>query len=211
LHVFLSSGGQLKRVSIGVEIVNLPNLMFLDEPTTGLDSSISLEVMSAVRNLANQNRTVICTIHQPSTETFALFDTLLLLAAGKIIYFGPTSDMVKYFTNSPFQFNYDEGSNPADFVVAVAGSFTNASDGRKISGAELVNYFTTTEQYNVTIEAALEQNNPPMIIKTDEDEVDPNAVKYNTSTYHQCAILIERRVKVMRRDFKEQVAQLVRL
>jgi ABC-type multidrug transport system ATPase subunit len=52
------SGGQIKRVSIGVEIVNLPDLIFLDEPTTGLDSAISYEVMAAVRNLANQNRTV---------------------------------------------------------------------------------------------------------------------------------------------------------
>ena len=63
------------------------------------------------------------------------------------------------------------------------------------------------------VEAALEQNNPPIIIKTDEDEgeIDPNVVRYNTSTYHQCMILIERRVKVMLRDNKPQVAQLVRL
>lgn len=209
----LLSGGQLKRVSIGVEIVHLPDLMFLDEPTTGLDSSISLEVISYVRNLAKQNRTVICTIHQPSAEAFALFDTLLLLDAGKIIYFGPTSHMIKYFTDSPFQFNYAEGSNPADFVVAVAGSFINACDGRKISGVELVNYFTTTEQYRATVEAASEQNNPPMMIKTDKDEgeFDPNVVRYNTSTYHQCKILIERRIKVMRRNYKGQIAHLVRL
>jgi len=211
--ILLLSGGQLKRVSIGVEIVNLPNLMFLDEPTTGLDSSTSLEVMSAIRNVANQNRTVICTIHQPSAETFALFDTLLLLAAGKIIYFGPTLHMIKYFTDSPFQFKYAEGSNPAEFVVAVAGSFINACDGRKISGAELVNYFKTTEQYSGMVEAASELNNPPIMIKTDEEEgeIDPNAVRYNTSTYHQCMILIERRVKIMSRDYKQQVAQLVRL
>ena len=211
--ILLLSGGQLKRVSIGVEIVNLPNLMFLDEPTTGLDSSTSLEVMSAIRNVANQNRTVICTIHQPSAETFALFDTLLLLAAGKIIYFGPSLHMIKYFTDSPFQFKYAEGSNPAEFVVAVAGSFINACDGRKISGAELVNYFKTTEQYSGMVEAASELNNPPIMIKTDEEEgeIDPNAVRYNTSTYHQCMILIERRVKIMSRDYKQQVAQLVRL
>jgi ABC-type lipoprotein export system ATPase subunit len=52
------SGGQMKRLSIGVEIVNLPDLIFLDEPTTGLDSAISYDVMSAVKNLTNQNRTV---------------------------------------------------------------------------------------------------------------------------------------------------------
>jgi ABC-type lipoprotein export system ATPase subunit len=54
------SGGQMKRLSIGVEIINLPGLIFLDEPTTGLDSVIAYDVMSAVRNLANQNRTVWC-------------------------------------------------------------------------------------------------------------------------------------------------------
>ena len=63
------------------------------------------------------------------------------------------------------------------------------------------------------VEAASEQNNPPIMIKTDEDEggIDPNAVRYNTSTYYQCMILIERRVKIMSRDYKQQVAQLVRL
>src|SRR5690606_9020761 len=79
------SGGQLKRLSIGVEIINLPDLIFLDEPTTGLDSAIAFEVMAAVRNLANQNRTVICTIHQPSPQTFDLFDKLSLMAEGRII------------------------------------------------------------------------------------------------------------------------------
>ena len=76
-----------------------------------------------------------------------------------------------------------------------------------------MNYFKTTEQYSGMVEAASEQNNPPIMIKTDEDEggIDPNAVRYNTSTYHQCMILIERRVKIMSRDYKQQVAQLVRL
>jgi ABC-type multidrug transport system ATPase subunit len=65
-----------------VEIVHLPDLIFLDEPTTGLDSAISYEVMAAVRNLANQNRTILSTIHQPSMQTFELFDKLLLMAKG---------------------------------------------------------------------------------------------------------------------------------
>jgi ABC-type multidrug transport system ATPase subunit len=117
------SGGQLKRVSIGVEIVHLPDLMFLDEPTTGLDSAIALEVMSAIRNLANQNRTVVCTIHQPSADTFALFDTLLLLADGNVVYFGPTREAVPYFSNSPFAFAaLQAGDNPADYIVHIANA-----------------------------------------------------------------------------------------
>ena len=76
------SGGQAKRLSIGVEMINLPDIIFLDEPTTGLDSSISLEVFGAIRMLASQNRTIIATIHQPSTALYAMFDKLLLMAEG---------------------------------------------------------------------------------------------------------------------------------
>ena len=73
------SGGQMKRLSIAVEIISLPELIFLDEPTTGLDSAIAHEVMSAVRNLANFNRTVIATIHQPPPATFKVRSFVALL------------------------------------------------------------------------------------------------------------------------------------
>lgn len=77
------SGGQLRRVSIAVEIICLYQLFYLDEPTTGLDSSTALEVLSAIRNLTNINQMItICSIHQPSELAFALFDKLLLLGGG---------------------------------------------------------------------------------------------------------------------------------
>lgn len=145
------SGGQLKRLSIGVEIIALPNVIYLDEPTTGLDSSISFEVMAAVRNLANQNRTVIATIHQPSQQTFDLFDTLLLLAKGRVIYFGPVAECVGYFMQGQYAFPYRANSNVADYVVAVAGGFIpsptpsthagNVSKDRIVSGEELADYY----------------------------------------------------------------------
>ena len=72
------SGGQLKRLTIAVEVAGMPRLIFLDEPTSGLDSTISLEVMGAVLNLARQDRTIISTIHQPSSELFALFNKVVL-------------------------------------------------------------------------------------------------------------------------------------
>jgi ABC-type multidrug transport system ATPase subunit len=59
---------QLKRLSIAVEIVNMPSLIFLDEPTSGLDSVMSYEVMSFTSRLAEQNRTIIATIHQVRQE-----------------------------------------------------------------------------------------------------------------------------------------------
>jgi ABC-type multidrug transport system ATPase subunit len=68
------SGGERKRTSIGVELITDPQLIFLDEPTTGLDSHTAASVMETLRALAESGRTVISTIHQPNSEIFDNFD-----------------------------------------------------------------------------------------------------------------------------------------
>lgn len=86
------SGGQKRRVSICIEILTRPKLLFLDEPTSGLDSAASYHVMKRILRLAKQDgRTVITSIHQPSSEVFELFHNLCLLSYGKTVYFGPVS------------------------------------------------------------------------------------------------------------------------
>lgn len=62
------SGGERKRTSIGVELITNPSIIFLDEPTTGLDSTTALQVILLLKKLAKQGKTVISTIHQPSSE-----------------------------------------------------------------------------------------------------------------------------------------------
>jgi ABC-type multidrug transport system ATPase subunit len=79
------SGGEKKRVSIGVELISRPNLLFLDEPTTGLDSSNALGIMKLLKSL---EETVICTIHSPNTEVLNLFDKVLILSDGNLVYDG---------------------------------------------------------------------------------------------------------------------------
>jgi len=204
------SGGQLKRLSIGVEIINLPDLIFLDEPTTGLDSSISYEVMAAVRNLANQNRTVICTIHQPSPITYFLFDKLLLMAEGRVIYFGPARDVVNYFASSIYKFPYIRGTNPADFVISVGGSFTKSHDGKTVTGSELATYYAQSDLYRVFME-----NIDTMIAMDlaavgepakDEEEMK----KYPTSTAWQLRVLLHRLVIKTVRMRKPTVASFFR-
>lgn len=88
------SGGQKRRVSICIEILTHPKLLFLDEPTSGLDSAASYYVMSRIATLEQKDgirRTIIASIHQPSSEVFHLFNSLCLLSSGKVIYFGPAS------------------------------------------------------------------------------------------------------------------------
>ena len=73
------SGGERKRTSIGVELITDPQLIFLDEPTTGLDSFTAAGVMETLRALASSGRTVVSTIHQPNSEIYNNFDRLLLI------------------------------------------------------------------------------------------------------------------------------------
>jgi len=88
------SGGQKRRVSICIEILTRPRLLFLDEPTSGLDSAASYYVMKRIAILDHKDgiqRTIITSIHQPSTEVFQLFHNLCLLSSGRTVYFGPAS------------------------------------------------------------------------------------------------------------------------
>ncbi|KAF4366724.1 hypothetical protein F8388_020086 [Cannabis sativa] len=97
------SGGQMRRVSICIEILTQPKLLFLDEPTSGLDSAASFHVMSRIVKLARRDeRTVIASIHQPSSEVFELFHNLCLLSSGRTVYFGPVLAAEEFFTSNGF-------------------------------------------------------------------------------------------------------------
>ncbi|XP_058007237.1 ABC transporter G family member 1-like isoform X2 [Hevea brasiliensis] len=99
------SGGQKRRVSICIEILTHPKLLFLDEPTSGLDSAASYYIMSRIASLGRNDgirRTIIFSIHQPSSEVFQLFNNLCLLSSGKMVYFGPASAANEFFTLNGF-------------------------------------------------------------------------------------------------------------
>eukprot|EP01087_Luapelamoeba_hula_P017490 TRINITY_DN551_c0_g1_i1.p1 TRINITY_DN551_c0_g1~~TRINITY_DN551_c0_g1_i1.p1 ORF type:complete len:671 (+),score=117.28 TRINITY_DN551_c0_g1_i1:236-2248(+) len=109
------SGGERRRVSMGLELITNPTLLFLDEPTSGLDSATSENVVQILKNLAREGRTIICTIHQPSSEIFAAFDDLFLLADGNLAYSGPISEVTDYFAGLGHP--CPRYTNPADHVM----------------------------------------------------------------------------------------------
>jgi ABC-type multidrug transport system ATPase subunit len=146
-HAHNISGGEVRRLSIGVELLHFPGLMFLDEPTTGLDSSTSLELLSALRNLANQNRTVVMTIHQPSEGMFVLFDRVMIMAQAHVVYFGGVSNCTDFYTQSPYEFPFPSATmDPAEYMIAAAGGFIPAADGRSVSAGELAAYYASSPQ-----------------------------------------------------------------
>ena len=92
------SGGERRRVSIGVDLIHNPKVLLLDEPTSGLDSSSALHVMQVLHAIAEQQRrTIVITIHQPSFRILDLIHSFLVLAEGRVVYHGPLGEMVQHF------------------------------------------------------------------------------------------------------------------
>lgn len=119
--------GHKKRVGIAVELISDPQIFFLDEPTTGLDSAAAMAVMNRIVSLAKEGRTVICSIHQPSPEVFAKFDKLALLSRGQIMYMGPAQEALHFFHALDMPVPSD--CNPADFFLDVLNDdFEAAAD-----------------------------------------------------------------------------------
>lgn len=107
------SGGEKKRVSIGIEIISNPTIMFLDEPTSGLDSQTSFTIIDYLRNLAlTKNKAIIFTIHQPSSNIYGLFDRLMLINKGQTVYHGNANGIIAHFENVGFPLKLK--ANPAD-------------------------------------------------------------------------------------------------
>eukprot|EP00794_Sanderia_malayensis_P016837 gene16838-18536_t len=122
------SGGQRKRVNIGMELIADPTLLFLDEPTSGLDSTSSLSVLRALRKVAEVGRlTVVCVIHQPRYEIFSMFHKLLFLGpGGRTVYQGDVEGARVYFENMGSA--VPNGVNPADYYMDVIGGVTHKGD-----------------------------------------------------------------------------------
>ncbi|KAI3464637.1 hypothetical protein Pfo_021300 [Paulownia fortunei] len=112
------SGGERRRVCIGNEILLNPSLLFLDEPTSGLDSTTALRIIQMLHNIAQAGKTVVATIHQPSSRLFSKFDKLILLGNGRSLYFGKASEAMLYFSSIGCSPLID--MNPAEFLIDLA-------------------------------------------------------------------------------------------
>jgi ABC-type multidrug transport system ATPase subunit len=109
------SGGERKRLSIGIELLHGPRCIFLDEPTTGLDSYQALNVMDKMRELARAGHTVMTSIHQPRSSIFGMLTGMYLLARGKMTYVGDSDAAAIYF--GKLGFPLPPNFNPADFFI----------------------------------------------------------------------------------------------
>ncbi|KAG6101145.1 hypothetical protein E4U31_003746 [Claviceps sp. LM219 group G6] len=112
------SGGEKRRVSIGVQLLANPSVLFLDEPTTGLDATSAFQLVRTLKSLAQKGRIIITTIHQPRSEIWDLFDNLIVLSKGGPVYSGSITDCLPWFTACGF--SLPPFVNPAEFIIDVA-------------------------------------------------------------------------------------------
>ncbi|KAL8156484.1 ABC transporter G family member 15-like [Apium graveolens] len=140
-HLRGISGGEKKRVSIALEILTHPSLLFLDEPTTGLDSASAFFVIQTLKNIACDGRTVISSIHQPSSEVFAMFDDLFLLSGGETVYFGEAKMALEFFADAGFP--CPSKRNPSDhFLRCINSDFDAVNEtlrgSKRITGQDFL-------------------------------------------------------------------------
>ena len=112
------SGGERKRVSIGIELVTNPQILFLDEPTSGLDAFNALNLITTLKKLAvEQNKIILMTIHQPRTDILNMLDKILLLSMGKCVWFGSCSNALTHFSDMGYEI--PDNTNPSDFFLDI--------------------------------------------------------------------------------------------
>ncbi|KAG5248716.1 pleiotropic drug resistance protein [Salix suchowensis] len=151
---------QRKRLTIAVELVANPCIIFMDEPTTGLDARAAAIVMRTVRNTVDTGRTVVCTIHQPSIDIFESFDELFLLKqGGQEIYAGPlgrhSCELIKYFEGVQGVSKIKDGCNPATWMLEITSSV------REITlGVDFTDVYRNSELYRTNKELIKQLSSP---------------------------------------------------
>jgi ABC-type multidrug transport system ATPase subunit/ABC-type multidrug transport system permease subunit len=193
------SGGEKKRTCIGLELLTKPLIIFLDEPTSGLDSYQAKNIMQILKDLANNGHIVICSIHQPSSNIYKMFDKILFLSQGQTVYFGNGREKcINYFYN--LGFGCPAHYNPSDYILDLISL--------DYSSEELLK--STKQQINTLIESHSCRDHLSLDdISLDDDDDDDNIenftklndqTHFNSTWMEQFKLLFDRSLKEELRD-----------
>lgn len=158
------SGGQRKRLSIGMELIRMPSILFVDEPTSGLSSRDSMRTMDLLKNLALDGKLMFVIIHQPSPEIFKMFDRLLILDQdGYSVYYGNTLEAIPYVRQTAqLPINPDQNPAPEEIFdileTKVVNEMGEETDERKLAPIDWYHQFLEKK-----VKASVEKTNQPII------------------------------------------------
>lgn len=204
------SGGERKRTNIGMELIIKPTVLFLDEPTTGLDASTANAVMHLLARLSKRGRTIIFSIHQPRYTIYRLFDKLHLLSLGNTVYNGPAQEALEYFSSIGYE--CEPHNNPPDFFLDVINGDSTAVDaiaddmdeemgkGQSLDSKPLEEEFKKS-RYAADLYAASSQILNGLGVKTGAG-IQEQLITYPSSFFKQLGQLSKRAVKnIIRNPF----------
>jgi ABC-type multidrug transport system ATPase subunit len=160
------SGGEKRRVSLGVQLLSNPSVLFLDEPTTGLDATSAFQLIRTLKALAKKGRTIIVTVHSPRSEIWNLFDRLILLTRGAPAYSGSVDECLPYFAKLGYEL--PPFVNPAEHLIDIV-----AVDNRS---PELEEASTQRVQSIVEAWRTHMEENPPTQTQVDVVEIHSKSV-----------------------------------
>ncbi|CAG9314069.1 unnamed protein product [Blepharisma stoltei] len=191
------SGGERKRVCIGIELITEPLILILDEPTSGLDSFTAEIVVDLLLEQARKGRTVITTIHQPSSGVFSKFDRLVLMCEGNIIYQGRANESRKYF--GKLGFKCPKLMNPADYFMRLLHVVDrkNISEDEKEKLKILVSAYSTTDPESEIIDPSELEHLANKIFKRPSTQMEQFKILFKRSNINSRRNPIFGRVKYM--------------
>jgi ABC-type multidrug transport system ATPase subunit len=140
------SGGERRRLAFASEIITNPPVLFCDEPTSGLDSFMAMSIVDSMKNLAKLGKTVIFTIHQPSSELFEMFDKIYLISEGRLVFTGDLLNADRFFRNQNLLCPNDY--NPADFYIKTLSISPFDRENTTANVRRLASGFEQTDLYD---------------------------------------------------------------
>uniref|UniRef100_A0A672L3X9 ATP-binding cassette sub-family G member 5 n=1 Tax=Sinocyclocheilus grahami TaxID=75366 RepID=A0A672L3X9_SINGR len=189
------SGGERRRVSIASQLLQDPKVILLDEPTTGLDSMTTNQIVVLLAELARRDRIVIVTIHQPRSELFRVFNRIAIMSQGELVFCGKPEEMVDFFSSCGYE--CPEYCNPFDFYVDLTSVDTRCSEREAATYSrmhDITSAYQNSEIYKSMlgkIEQSCQRADKPMI---------PFKSKESPNCLSKLNVLLRRTVRNMSRD-----------
>uniref|UniRef100_A0A8C9CT43 ABC transporter domain-containing protein n=1 Tax=Peromyscus maniculatus bairdii TaxID=230844 RepID=A0A8C9CT43_PERMB len=160
-----------KRTSIAMELVAEHPILFLDDPTTGLDLSTMTDIISVLRRISMRGQTVIFSINQAQYSIFRFFDSLTLVASGKVMYHGPAQEALEYFKSAGYE--YDSHNNPADFFLDIINGGFSALLDTEEEGHDADKYTELSERRHQVTEKLANMYAQSSLYREMRTELDP--------------------------------------
>ncbi|XP_039311065.1 ATP-binding cassette sub-family G member 1-like [Solenopsis invicta] len=193
------SGGEQKRLSIGVEMVTKSSIILLDEPTSGLDSAASYQIINILHKMARANCTIVCTIHQPSSHIVSLVDDIMVLHEGKCMYCGPKSEILNTYNIAGF--TCPNFYNVTEFVLEVV----TGQRGGDLEHLYQICYdeykkFKSRSEYNKNNKKSISSIDFKQKLERNNIDALTNNKTQKKSTWQQQKILFARALICIKRD-----------